>query len=100
MGKNQDPGAGINILDPPHCLSVKNDVNVRSKVVSRKKKTRKKKFVCILKATDEKSLSWIRESEVLIRESGSVLKCHGSRTLVTRYQYERHFEINQFQGMM
>jgi len=20
MGKNQDPGSGINILDPPHCL--------------------------------------------------------------------------------
>jgi hypothetical protein len=19
MGKNQDPGSGINILDPPHC---------------------------------------------------------------------------------
>jgi hypothetical protein len=22
MGKNQDPGSGINIPDPPHCLSV------------------------------------------------------------------------------
>jgi hypothetical protein len=20
MGKNQDPGSGINILDPPHCF--------------------------------------------------------------------------------
>jgi hypothetical protein len=29
MGKNQDPGSGINIPDPPHCAKAKKAASVR-----------------------------------------------------------------------
>jgi hypothetical protein len=71
-------------------LSLKNDVNVASKV------TRNKFFLCHLEVTDEnsrmRSRTWSRipirtfSSEVRIRGSGSVPKYHGSATLFQRGQ--------------
>jgi hypothetical protein len=64
---------------------MKTDVNVHLK--SKRQENFEKKnifFVSILSATAEKSRIRIRKSGVLIRGSGSVPKCHGSTTMVTR----------------
>jgi hypothetical protein len=65
-------------------LSIKTDVDVRSKSTVISKKTLKKKliFVGILSATDEKSRIRIRirQSVVRTRGSGSVPTCHESTT--------------------
>ncbi len=64
-------------------LSWKNDVNVPSKRNEQKTLEEKNGFVGILRVKDENSRIWIRIhwSEVRIRGSGSVPKCHGSTTL-------------------
>ncbi len=68
-------------------LSLKTDANVASKNNKQKKLEKKLIFgwLASQKATDDKSRIRIRirKSWVRIRGSGSVLKCHGSKTLGT-----------------
>ncbi len=61
-------------------LSLKNDKYVSSKC-KKAKKFENLFFVCISKATGEKSRIWIRKLVVRIRGTGFVPKCHGSSTL-------------------
>jgi hypothetical protein len=65
-------------------LSLKTDVNVPTESNKQNKLEKNLFFVSILEVTDEKSRIrswiWIRKSNVLIRGSGSVLKCLGSGT--------------------
>jgi hypothetical protein len=58
------------------------DVNEPSKSKKQTKLYGKNFLVGVLKVTDEKSLIWIRSSEVRIRGRGSVPKCHRSGTLL------------------
>jgi hypothetical protein len=54
------------------------------KYIFKKQEAKKYFFVGIFEVTDENKPDLIRKSVVRIRESGSILKCHGSTALVFR----------------
>ncbi len=67
-------------------LSLKIDVNIPQSVINKKTSKKNLPFVGRLSATDEQSMIRIRirKSELRIRGSGSILKCHRFTTLYKR----------------